>query len=144
MTPCPLVGSFYIKAHTQSLSVNTFVFVNTYTMRKIQNVWSCIKKLRGYEGRRLRFICYYHSFYGGTMEIRKAQEQFCIGERYGVTNQIEKSYDVLERCYNDGFCLDVYEYRCMVRTLDVFRGIVERWWWLVWLFDCLTNKKHRL
>lgn len=117
-----------------------------WRVKKAGGLWQWVKKtlkrfvrlvgrLRGYESRRLRNICFYHNYTGGLEAVRKAKEVFSNGSRQELLRMIVESRDVVSRCYVDGLLNHGTELRAMLEVLNIYERIARRYWIIVKLYD---------
>lgn len=117
-----------------------------WRVKKAGGLWQWVKKtlkrfvrlvgrLRGYESRRLRNICFYHVYTGDVEAVRKAKEVFSNGSRQELLRMIVESRDVVSRCYADGLLNHGTELRAMLEVLNIYERIVRRYWIIVKLYD---------
>ena len=106
--------------------------------RSVRNLISCVDKLRGYKCRRIRLICYYHSFC--FEDVLKIRWEFEHGNRKKLLYVIERARGVVKDCYKSGFLQHGTEEKAMLKTLDIYENIVRRYWFVVCLYDWVHKK----
>lgn len=115
-----------------------FVGMMKQFVLSLRNLFSCIDKLRGYKCRRIRLICYYHSFC--FEDVLKVRFDFERGGRSKMLYVIERARGVVKDCYKSGFLEHGTEEKAMLKTLDIYERIVRRYWFVVKLYDLLIKK----
>lgn len=106
----------------------------------------CALELRRWDVRRLcfvnermRYICYYASFFGGRKEVRELADGLHGKALSRVLDSVDTAKKILEASYLNGYTKDYAEYSALSKTISVYGRICENAWCMVRMVDIINK-----